>query len=143
MVEFAKVRLKYYELRKKYLVDKITLEKELLANRARFIGMIIAKKLHINNRKKADVVKDLSRLKFRKFGDSKPPRTGYEYLLIMHIVSLTMERKLELEKLFALKTAELNKLKKTSIQAMWSEDLDRLEAGIKQMYPEQEEQSSG
>jgi len=134
MVEFAKVRLKYYEVRKKYLMDKLTLEKELLGNRARFIGMIIAKKLHINNRKKADIVKDLSRLKFRKFGDTKAPRTGYEYLLVMHIVSLTLERKLELEKLLALKTAELNKLKKTSIQAMWTEDLDRLEACVNAVF---------
>jgi len=133
MVEFAKVRLKYYDLRKRYLVDKLTLEKELLGNRARFIGMIIAKKLHINNRKKMDVVKDLTRLKFKKFGDTKAPRTGYEYLLVMHIISLTLERKLELEKLFALKTAELNKLKKTSIQAMWSEDLDRLEAVLNEV----------
>lgn len=134
MEEFAKVRLKYYDIRKKYLVDKLTLEKELLANRARFIGMIIAKKLHINNRKKMDIVKDLTRLKFRKFGDTKAPRTGYEYLLVMHIVSLTKERKEELEKLLALKTAELNKLKKTTIQAMWLEDLDRLESAINEVY---------
>merc|ERR1719486_741070 len=134
MEEFAKVRLKYYDIRKKYLVDKLTLEKELLANRARFIAMIIAKKLHINNRKKMDIVKDLTRLKFRKFGDTKAPRTGYEYLLVMHIVSLTKERKEELEKLLALKTAELNKLKKTTIQAMWLEDLDRLESAINEVY---------
>lgn len=123
-----------YDVRKKYLVDKLTLEKELLGNRARFIGMIIAKKLHINNRKKMDIVKDLTRLKFRKFGETKAPRTGYEYLLVMHIISLTLERKLELEKLFAFKTDELNKLRKTTIQAMWSEDLDRLEAGINELY---------
>merc|ERR1719327_539235 len=133
MEEFAKVRLKYYDLRKRYLVDKLTLEKELLGNRARFIGMIIAKKLHINNRKKMDVVKDLTRLKFKKFGDTKAPRTGYEYLLVMHIVSLTKERKEELEKLLALKTAELNKLKKTTIQAMWLEDLDRLESAFNEI----------
>lgn len=142
MEEFAKVRLKYYELRKKYLVDKITLEKELLANRARFIAMIIAKKLHINNRKKNDIVKDLTRLKFRKFGDTKAPRTGYEYLLVMHIVSLTLERKLELEKLLKLKTDELNKLKKTSIQAMWGEDLDRLEAAFNEILSHEAKSSA-
>jgi len=134
MTEFAKVRLKYYDVRKRYMVDKLNLEKELLANRARFIGMIIAKKLHINNRKKADIVKDLTRLKFRKFGDTKAPRTGYEYLLVMHIISLTLERKLELEKLLKLKTDELNKLKKTSIQALWTEDLDRLEEAVNAVY---------
>merc|ERR1719420_2200804 len=110
------------------------MEKELLANRARFIHMIITKKLHINNRKKKDIVKDLTRLKFRKFGDTKEPRTGYEYLLVMHIVSLTKERKEELEKLLKLKTEELRRLMKTSIQQMWSEDLDRLEAAVNCMF---------
>lgn len=143
MTEFAKVRLKYYDIRKKYMVDKLTLERDLLSNRARFIGMIIAKKLHINNRKKADVVRDLTRLKFKKFGDSKAPRTGYEYLLIMHIVSLTLERKQELEKLLDQKSQELNILKKTTIQKMWENDLDRLEAGIKALYPQEGGADSG
>merc|ERR1719296_49800 len=53
MDEFAKVRLKHYDMRKKYLIDKLTLERDLLNNRARFIAMVCAKKLHINNRKKA------------------------------------------------------------------------------------------
>jgi len=134
MSEFGKVRLKFYDIRKKYLIDKLTLERDLLANRARFIGMIIAKKLHINNRKKADVVKDLTRLKFKKFGDTTPPRTGYEYLLIMQILSLTLERKLELEKMLKLKSDELSKIKKTTIQQMWSADLDHLEQAINELY---------
>merc|ERR1719217_254803 len=134
MHEFATVRLKFYDIRKKYMVDKLTLERDLLSNRARFIAMICAKKLHINNRKKADVVKDLTRLKFTKFGDTKAPRTGYEYLLVMHIVSLTLEKKRELEKLRDQVAAELNKLKKTTIQQLWLQDLERLEAAIKELF---------
>merc|ERR1719356_1736273 len=134
MEGFANVRLKFYEIRKKYLIDKLTLERDLLSNRARFIGMIIAKKLHINNRKKADVVKDLIKFKFMKFGDTKPPRTGFEYLLIMQIASLTKERKEELEKMAKEKAAELEKVKRTSIQAMWLEDLKNLEAAITELY---------
>lgn len=134
MYEFAKIRLKYYEIRKKYLMGKLSLERDLLSNRARFIGMIIAKKLHVNNRPKKDVVKDLSRLKFRKFGDTNPPRTGYEYLLSMQILSLTKERKEELEKMLKDKTEQLNLLKRTTIQKLWDGDLDRLDAAVKEMY---------
>lgn len=134
MLEFAKVRLQMYDVRKKYMINKLELEKELLGNRARFIAMIIAKKLHVNNRKKADIVKDLTRLKFRKFGDTNPPKTGYEYLLGMQILTLTLERKLELEKLYKFKSEELNKLKKTTIQQLWTADLDRLEAGVRELY---------
>merc|ERR1712190_495224 len=99
MNEFAEIRLKMYKRRKEYLIDKLTLERDLLSNRARFIKMIIEKKLKINNRKKADVCKDLTKLKFKKFGDTKEPRTGFEYLLIMQIASLTKERKEELERM--------------------------------------------
>jgi len=139
MEEFAGVRLKYYDLRKKYLIDKLTLERDLLSNRARFIHMIITKKLHINNRKKMDVVKDLTKFKFQKFGDQKPPRTGFEYLLIMQIASLTKERKEELERMSKDKAAELEKVKRTSIQQMWLHDLTELEKAIQNLYAEEEE----
>merc|ERR1719277_1483317 len=139
MDEFARVRLKYYDLRKKYLIDKLTLERDLLNNRARFIAMVCAKKLHINNRKKADVVKDLTRLKFTKFGDLKAPRTGFEYLLIMQIASLTKERKEELERMAKDKAIELEKVKRTSIQQMWLSDLNELEAAIQELYTHTEE----
>jgi DNA topoisomerase-2 len=114
------------------------LERDLLSNRARFIALIIAKKLHINNRKKADVVKDLIRFKFQKFGDDKPPRSGFEYLLIMQIASLTKERKEELERLAREKAKELEVVKRTPERAMWTTDLDNLEAGIHRIYAEKE-----
>jgi len=132
--EFATVRLKYYDLRKKYLINKLTMERDLLSNRARFIKMIVEKRLHINNRKKADVVKDLIKNRFQKFGDSKPPRTGFEYLLIMQIASLTKERYEELLRMAKDKAAELEKVKRTSIQQMWTADLDAVERGITELY---------
>jgi len=141
--EFAAMRLQYYHSRKKYLIDKLTLERDLLSNRARFIALIIAKKLKINNRKKADVVKDLTRLKFQKFGDTRPPRSGFEYLLIMQIVSLTKERKEELERMAKEKALELEKVKRTSVEKMWTENLDKLDEAIDKMYLQDDEMPSG
>merc|ERR1719401_690198 len=112
MSEFAKVRMKYYVTRKEYLIHKLTLERDLLSNRARFIKLIVEKKLKINNRKKMDVVKDLTRLKFQKFGDTRPPRTGFEYLLIMQIALLTKERFEELLKMSKDKAKELELVKR-------------------------------
>jgi DNA topoisomerase-2 len=134
MDEFGKVRMKHYKIRKEYLIHKLTLERDLLSNRARFIKMIIEKKLKISNRKKDDVVRDLQRLKFQKFGDTKAPRTGFEYLLIMQIASLTKERYEELKRMAKEKAAELEKVKKTSHQQMWLTDLDNLETAIKALY---------
>jgi len=136
--EFAKVRLHYYDLRKKYLVDKLTLERDLLSNRARFILLIIQKRLRVNNRKKVEVVKDLTRLKFQKFGDTRPPRSGFEYLLIMQIASLTKEKKEELERMAKEKAKELELVKRTSIQQMWVTDLDALEKGLTELYEKAE-----
>lgn len=143
MDEFATMRLKMYQLRKKHLIDKLTLERDLLNNRARFIKLIIEKKLNINNRKKAEVVKDLEKLKFQKFGDDKPPRTGFEYLLIMQIASLTKERYEELLRMAKDKATELEKVKKTSIQQMWLADLNRLEQGIIELYTKEKEEPKG
>merc|ERR1712106_958075 len=142
--EFATVRMKYYKIRKDYLIQKLTLERDLLNNRARFIKMIIEKKLKINNRKKAEIVKDLAKLKFMRFGDTSAPRTGFEYLLIMQIASLTKERYEELLRLAREKAAELEKVRKTPHQTMWLTDLDVLEQAIKDLYArDAEEEASG
>merc|ERR1719384_2259362 len=102
--------------------------------------MIMAGKLHINNRKKADIVADLIRHKFQKFGEEKPPRTGFEYLLIMQIASLTKERKEELERMARDKAAELERVQKTSIQKMWTVDLDAVEKAITDLYAKENEE---
>merc|ERR1712107_972495 len=99
--------------------------------------MVCAGELLIN-RKGKDVVKDLNKFEFMKFGDTSPPRTGFEYLLIIQIASLTKERKEELERLAKEKAAELERVKKTSIQAMWLEDLKNLEDAIHRLYSEEE-----
>merc|ERR1712048_1239081 len=143
MNEFATVRMKYYKIRKEYLIHKLTLERDLLTNRARFIKMIIEKKLHINNRKKDDVVKDLTKLKFQKFGDTKPPRSGFEYLLIMQIASLTKERYEELLRMAKEKAAELERVKKTSPAQMWTSDLDNLETAINALYVVPDDDATG
>lgn len=73
-------------------------------------------------------------MKFRKFGDTAPPKTGFEYLLVMQIASLTYERKLELEKMFKAKADELSNIKKTKIQQMLLNDLEVLEGALNQLY---------
>jgi len=138
--EFGKVRLHYYSLRKKYLVDKLTLEHDLVANRARFILLIIQGKLTLGNRRKADVVTDLTLLEFQRCGDERSPRTGFEYLLIMQLSSLTKERKEELERVAAEKAKELELVRQTSIQDMWLNDLGALETAINDLYSQTSEE---
>jgi len=64
LTEFCKVRRGIYEKRKDYLVSKLTKEKEILSNKARFILMIVNEELEIRKKKKDVLLKELQKLKF-------------------------------------------------------------------------------
>jgi DNA topoisomerase-2 len=81
---------------------------EKLTNQARFVKMIVDKELVISNRKKADIIVDLKKHKFRPFPKIKKAKeageeeealeddtssgSDYDYLLGMAISSLTKEK---------------------------------------------------
>jgi DNA topoisomerase-2 len=56
---FVGFRLNFYQKRKDYLINKLTEELDILSNRARFIKMIIEKRLNINNVPKDEVIAKL------------------------------------------------------------------------------------
>jgi DNA topoisomerase-2 len=57
--DWCKLRKKVYVERKGFLVRKITREKEILSNKARFILMVVEGELEIRKKKKADLLKEL------------------------------------------------------------------------------------
>ncbi|KAJ1920311.1 DNA topoisomerase 2 [Mycoemilia scoparia] len=57
--EFYPLRLQYYQKRKELLANKLQREYTMLDNKARFVLEIIEKKLIVQNRKKAVIIKDL------------------------------------------------------------------------------------
>ena len=96
------------------MANELQLVFEKLSNQARFIKMIVDRKLTISNRKRADIVAELRRLEFRPFPKQKAKKRpgevevlggeneeeeemsggagDYDYLLSMSISSLTTER---------------------------------------------------
>jgi DNA topoisomerase-2 len=64
LAEFCKVRRCAYDKRKEYLVSKLTREKEILSNKARFILMVVNDELEIRKKKKEMLLKELQKLKF-------------------------------------------------------------------------------
>ena len=94
------------------MANELQLAFEKLTNQARFVQMIVDKQLVVSNRKKADIVSDLRKHKFRPFpkgkdkasGETEPAAeeeeeeesgesdTDYDYLLGMAIWSLTKEK---------------------------------------------------
>lgn len=95
------------------MANELQLQFEKLSNQARFVKMIIEKELVVSNRKKADIMVDLRKYKFRPFpkvakakaagetedvvedeeaAEDAPGSTDYDYLLGMPIWSLTKEK---------------------------------------------------
>jgi len=83
--EFCNLRRAVYEKRKAYLVAKLTREREILSNKARFILMVVKGELELRKKKKADLLRELKELRFTpmseldailKGRDSRPSDAG-------------------------------------------------------------------
>jgi DNA topoisomerase-2 len=122
---FVEIRLKWYQIRKDYLIDKTERQLSLVTNKARFINDIIKGKLKINNVPKETIITYL------KTNNYDTVHSSYDYLLSMAIHSLTKERyeKLLLEKANCI--IELKTLKSTDPKEMYLTDLKNLKASIK------------
>ena len=126
-----------------YLVNEIQNTFEKLTNQAQFIQMIVNKELVVSNRKKADIVVDLRKHKFRPFpkvlntktagemeeaaeDDGEPSsRADFYYLLGMAIWSLTKENIEKLHQQATEKEKELLVLLEKCPKDMWNTDLDQ------------------
>lgn len=122
---FYDVRITYYEKRKKYLVDKLEYEKNILMNKINFINGVINNKIKINKQPKDKIEISLENKKFTKIDNN------YNYLLNMSIYSLTKEKVLELMKSFEYKKQEYDKISNIDIEKMWLNDLRKLKKNIK------------
>ena len=159
---FLDVRLSFYEKRKEYLTTKLSEEWEKLDNKVRFILAVVDGKLKVSNRRKQDLLRELSKQGFKMFADKKKKTAagnddneegngdeddddeygssdsvslerGYEYLLGMKIWSLTMERVAALKAQAENKRAELEELQAKTTHDIYMEDLEALEVALDEM----------
>lgn len=117
---FVDFRLKYYQKRKDYLIDKYKKELNELCWRAKFIKSIIDKKLVVNNKPKDEIVEWLEENKFDKMNGD------YGYLLSMQIYSLTKEKYDDLICRAKQKKGSLDDIMKKNPKEMYLEDLQDL-----------------
>ena len=118
---YIEIRLKYYNLRKDYLLKSLEDSLKKLSSKYLFIKAIVDKTLVVSNKKKDEIIKQLEKMpKICKINDS------YDYLLAMPIHSLTKEKLEELKKQIEDAKAEYKQIKETSIQTMWTNDLHEL-----------------
>ena len=119
---FINIRLEYYKKRKNYLLNKYMDEIKLDVSKYVWCKGVIDETIHIKNKKKDDIVKQLENT------DKIVQKDGsYNYLLNMPMSSITKEKMAELtEKIKGLKDL-IKTVQKESIEEMWLTDLDEIE----------------
>ncbi|XP_064095039.1 DNA topoisomerase 2-alpha-like isoform X2 [Macrobrachium nipponense] len=158
MREFFELRLKFYRMRKAYLVGMLEAEANRLSNQARFILEKCDGRLVVENKKKASMIEELQRKGYDsdpvkawkkqqetteeeegssdsdtdEFGSQVTVSSGpdYDYLLGMPMWNLTKEKKDDILKNRDKKTQELNCLKLKSPEDLWTADLDEFSAQL-------------
>ncbi|CAK0906268.1 unnamed protein product [Prorocentrum cordatum] len=141
--EFVPVRLEFYAKRKAFLVDKMARELAVIANKLKFVRMVVEGTLDVEKRKAAQLHADMRRHGLQTMsqinGGPKASKAaspddggpeGFKYLLSMKLWSLTEDRLVVLTDLHNKKQAELDELKATSLEALWERDLLKLEAAL-------------
>jgi DNA topoisomerase-2 len=122
LVDFCKVRLKYYGLRKARMIKEIKNKLEIATGRKRFVSEIMNDTIVLKRKKEDDVVRELEAAGYIKVDG------GYSYLLNLQINSFTEEKIVSLENLIVKLDAELDGIQKTPEEQMWINDLDEFEA---------------
>lgn len=114
---FVKFRLRFYEKRKKYLLNKLEKELKVLSNRGKFISSILKGNLKVNNTPKVVIIENIEKMNLDKMDGT------YDYLLKMPIYSLTKELFEKLRQEYSKKKEEIEVLNNTLPEDMYIKDL--------------------
>ncbi len=115
-------RLKLYQTRKDYMIDALEKELVLLSNKAKYIQENLDGTIDLRKKKKDQVLTMLQGKGYDMIDDD----SEYKYLTKMPMDSVTEENVEKLLKEKGNKEQELNVIKITSINQMWSLELDNL-----------------
>ena len=121
VAEFFGVRLDLYTRRREHLVERVAREARLLQGKMRFLEDIMAGRLVVFRRAKADVVRDLEAAGYERFGGS------FDHLTGLPVHAFTDERLAELQRQVDAKLAELAALEASTAVGMWRADLTAFE----------------
>ena len=122
---FINIRLKFYDKRKKYILESLKSKISELVSKYTFVLGIVKKTIVVSNKKKDDIIKQIDPIdKIIKIDGS------YDYLLRMPIHALTTEKLAELKQQIIDTKAEFDKVKATTIQDMWLGDLHELKKAL-------------
>ena len=137
--DYYEKRLTMYQDRKDYLVEALSAELLLLSNKARYIKENLDGTIDLRFKKKDQVVEMLGSKSYDVIDDDE----DYKYLTKMPMDSVTEENVAKLEKERGTKELELQKVQTTSVQEMWTYELDDLAQEFTKFKEEKERMMSG
>nr|GMC86459.1 DNA topoisomerase 2-like [Ipomoea batatas] len=152
--EFFKIRLEFYEKRKRVLLENLETELLKLDNKVRFILGVVQGKIIVSNRKRAELFQELREKGFTPFPKKSKvadavaessdeteeseesagvthakgvQASDYDYLLSMAIGTLTLEKVQELCAERDGLNEEVECMRNATPKSLWLKDLDALE----------------
>ena len=142
--EFYKVRINTYVVRKKYMLEKMKIDLDILKEKIRFINYVIDEKIIIRKKTKANIKEQLETHKFKKVNKNKFDEVNgsYDYLIGMPIYTLCTDRTLELEQECKIKNESYDELFKKEVGEIWLEELNTFSDKYKQ-YMNQKDKKYG
>jgi DNA topoisomerase-2 len=120
--DYFETRLKMYQTRKEYMIDALEKELVLLSNKARYIKENLDDTIDLRKKNKQQVIQMLKEKGYTIIGDDEE----YKYLTKMPMDSVTDENVEKIFKEQGSKAIELETIKSTTINQMWSSELDSL-----------------
>lgn len=121
ILEFYQVRLSYYTKRKRYVVDQLEKDMEVMENKIRFIKAVVLEDVKVSKLKKAELELYLTNNNYLLVHES------YEYLLKIPIYNLTKDKVSEIEDEYKKAEKTLNDIKSKTEKQMWLDELEILE----------------
>lgn len=123
---FIQLRLKMYTKRKEHILGNLHNKLVVYASKYYFIKAIVDGQLVVNKKKKDEIVAQLE-----KFEKIQKVDGSYDIYLAMPICALTKEKMEELKKLIEDGKEEFKRIKSTTIEQMWLDDLHELQKMFK------------
>jgi DNA topoisomerase-2 len=123
--KFINLRIKYYELRKQNLLNKLEIQKKYTINKMKFINCILKKEIIFENKTKDNIIKQIELKSIEKHNES------YDYLINTSLISLSKEKLLELKEQFNKIKIEIENIKSITEIQMWLNELSQLKNKLK------------
>jgi len=134
--DYYVIRLHYYGLRKDYMIDALEKELLILSNKARYIQEVLSDTIDLRKKKKEQI-----NVLLESKGYSIIDEDGdFKYLVRMPMDSVSEENVAKLLQDHDTKQDTLDKIKATTIEEMWLQELEVLEQEYR-LYKEERTQA--